>query len=140
MYILSNNTYTFEQFSNASTDMDAMLKDIKTQSHLKPGQKGTKRLLEKYGDSLLCVRYRYDEKRGVRLKTVEIIVEEKPFRPSLRYRDGDIVAVIVSFTENILRDKLKVAGGRWDPEKKVWHVLYGSIRGDTDLEERILPD
>ena len=42
--------------------------------------------------------------------------------------------------ENILRDKLKVAGGRWDPEKKVWHVLYGSIRGDTDLEERILPD
>lgn len=140
MYILSNNTYTFEQFSNASTDMDAMLKDIKTQSHLKPGQKGTKRLLEKYGDSLLCVRYRYDEKRGVRLKTVEIIVEEKPFRPSLRYRDGDIVAVIVSFTENILRDKLKVAGGRWDPEKKVWHVLYGSIRGDTELEERILPD
>jgi len=140
VYILSNNTYTFEQFSNASTDMDAMLKDIKTQSHLKPGQKGTKRLLEKYGDSLLCVRYRYDEKRGVRLKTVEIIVEEKPFRPSLRYRDGDIVAVIVSFTENILRDKLKVAGGRWDPEKKVWHVLYGSIRGDTDLEERILPD
>ena len=120
--------------------MDAMLKDIKTQSHLKPGQKGTKRLLEKYGDSLLCVRYRYDEKRGVRLKTVEIIVEEKPFRPSLRYRDGDIVAVIVSFTENILRDKLKVAGGRWDPEKKVWHVLYGSIRGDTELEERILPD
>ena len=120
--------------------MDAMLKDMKTQSHLKPGQKGTKRLFEKYGDSLLCVRYRYDEKRGVRLKTVEIIVEEKPCRPSLRYHDEDVVSVIVSFTENILRDKLKVAGGRWDPEKKVWHVLYGPIRGDTELEERILPD
>jgi len=54
--------------------MDAMLKDMKTQTHLKPGKKRTKRLLEKYGDSLLCVRYRYDEKRGIRLKTVEIIL------------------------------------------------------------------
>ena len=120
--------------------MDAMLKDMKTQSHLKPGQKGTKRLLEKYGDSLLCVRYRFDEKRGVRLKTVEIIVEETAVKASLQYRDEDVVAVIVSFSENVLRDKLKVVGGRWDPEKKVWHVLYGSIRGDTELEERILPD
>ena len=51
-----------------------------------------------------------------------------------------VVAVVVSFTENALRDKMKAAGGRWDPEKKVWHVLYGSIRGDTELEERILPD
>jgi len=120
-----------------------MLKDMKTQTHLKPGQKGTKHLVEKYGESLLCVRYRYDEKRCVRLKTVEIIVEEKPFRSSsssFQYRDEDVVAVIVSFTENALRDKLKVAGGRWDPEKKVWHVLYGSIRGDAELEERILPD
>lgn len=117
-----------------------MLKDMKTQSHLKPGQKGTKRLLEKYGDSLLCVRYRFDEKRGVRLKTVEIIVEETVVKASLRYRDEDVVAVIVSFTENTLRDKLKVAGGRWDPEKKVWHVLYRFIRGDAELEERILTD
>ena len=117
-----------------------MLRDMKTKTHLKPGQKGTKRLVEKYGDSLICVRYRYDEKRGVRLKTVEIIEEEKPFKPSLQYRNEDIVAVIVSFTENVLRDKLKATGGKWNSEKKVWHVLYGSIRGDTELEERILPD
>lgn len=119
---------------------NSLLKDMRTQTHLKPGQKGTKSLVEKYGNSLLCVRYRYDEIRGVRLKTVEIVVDEKSYKPPLRYRDEDVVAVIVSFTENVLRDKLKVAGGRWDPEKKVWHVLYGSIRGDTGLEERILPD
>ena len=117
-----------------------MLKDMKTQTHLKPGQKGTKRFVEKYGDSLLCVRYRYDEIRRVRIKTVEIIVEEKAVKPSARYRDEDIVSVIVSFTENILRDKLKTAGGRWEPEEKVWRVLYGSIRGNTELEERILKD
>jgi hypothetical protein len=33
-----------------------------TRLKLKPDQKGTKLLVEKYGDSLLCVRYRYDEK------------------------------------------------------------------------------
>jgi hypothetical protein len=73
-----------------------MLKDMKTHTHLKPGQNGTKRLVEKFGDSLLCVRYRYDESRGVRLKTVEIVVEEKAWKSSFHYRDEDIVKVILS--------------------------------------------
>ncbi len=30
---------------------------------LKPGQKGTKDLLTRFGPTLLCVRYRYDEDR-----------------------------------------------------------------------------
>lgn len=115
-----------------------MLKDMKTKTHLKPGQKGTKRLVERFGDALLCVRYRYDAIRGVRLKTVEIVVEEKIHRPSPGFRDGDIVPVIVAFTEKGLREKLKAAGGRWDPKEKLWHVAYGSIRGNTELEERIL--
>lgn len=60
-----------------------MLKDMKTRTHLKPGQKGTKRLVEQFGDKLICVRYRFDEKRQVRLKTVEIIVDERPCIPGL---------------------------------------------------------
>ena len=31
-----------------------MLKDMKAHTHLKPGQKGTRRLMEQYGDKLLC--------------------------------------------------------------------------------------
>ncbi|WP_243374876.1 hypothetical protein [Geotalea sp. SG265] len=89
-----------------------MFKDMKTQTHLKPGQKGTKRLVEQYGESLLCVRYRYDEKRGIRLKTVEIIVEEKAGKRSPRHHDEDVVPVVVAYTEKALRDKLKAAGGR----------------------------
>jgi hypothetical protein len=113
---------------------------MKTRTHLKPGQKGTKGLVERFGDSLLCVRYRYDEIRKVRLKTVEIVVEEKAWEPSSRFKDEDIVAVIVSFTENDLRDILKAAGGRWDPIEKLWRVTYGSIRGNIELEKRILKD
>lgn len=117
-----------------------MLKDMKTQTHLKPGQKGTKHLVERFGAALLCVRYRCDEGRGLRLKTVELVVEEKPWRSPLSYRDGDIVPVIVAYTEKALRDRLKAAGGKWDPQKKLWRVPYGAIRGDTELEERILKD
>jgi hypothetical protein len=31
---------------------------------------------DRYGDQLICVRYRYDEERCKRFTTVEIIVEE----------------------------------------------------------------
>jgi hypothetical protein len=55
------------------------LKEVKTHTSLKPGQKGTKRLVEQYSKALLCVHYRQDAKRGIRLKTVELIVEESRF-------------------------------------------------------------
>jgi hypothetical protein len=112
-----------------------MLKDMKTYKHLKPGQKGTLRLVEKYGDTLLCVRYRYDEKRGSRIKTVEIVVEEKP-DSFPRYKDGDIVKVCVSFEEVELREKLRSMRARWDMHLKVWFVPYRLIRG-TLLDSRI---
>jgi hypothetical protein len=37
-----------------------MLKHMEAHSHLKPGQKGTKLLVDQFGDAHLCVRYRYD--------------------------------------------------------------------------------
>ena len=43
---------------------------------MKPGERGTKKLLAKYGDGLVCVRYRYDEEKRKRYKTVELIVED----------------------------------------------------------------
>ena len=95
--------------------------------------------MEQCGDTLLCVRYRYDERRGIRLKTVEIIVEEKSCPSPAPHHDDETVKLIVAYTERALRDRLKAAGGRWDPQEKLWLVRYGSIRG-TELEERILSD
>lgn len=114
-----------------------MLRDMKTHTHLKPGEKGTRRLVAKYGEALLCVRYRYDKSRGVMLKTVEIIEEQKPWPPSHRYSDEDIVAVTVAYRERTLRDRLKTIGGVWDPLEKVWRVPYRCIRG-SELEERVV--
>ena len=115
---------------------EIMLKDMKTHCHLKPGQKGTKRLVEKFGQSLLCVRYRYDEKRGIRVKTVEIVVEEQPWQPPFRFRDEDLVPITVGYGETELREILRKARAKWDPQAKVWTAQYRLIRG-TVLESRI---
>ncbi len=114
-----------------------MLREMKAYGHLKPGQKGTQRLVEEFGAALVCVRYRYDERADDNLTTAEIIVDRRP-RLKRRYRDTDLVAVAVAYSEKGLREKLKAAGGRWDPEVKVWRVQFGAIRSDTTLVERIV--
>ena len=113
-----------------------MLKNMKSYCHLKPGQKGTKRLVTQYGDSLLCVRYRYDETSGKRYKTVEIVVEEVPWHPPFRFKDGDIAPLAIDFDETDLRERLRKMRAKWDPNEKLWLVPYRLIR-DTDLEKRI---
>lgn len=54
---------------------------MRTRLHLKPGQRGTKRLSEKYGEQLVCVRYRYDDATKKRYKTVELIVDIAEWAP-----------------------------------------------------------
>jgi len=115
-----------------------MLKQMKVHKHLKPGQNGTHRLVARYGSALLCVRYRYDAIRDMRIKTAEIIVDEKPGRAAPRLRDSDSVLVQVPFTMGALRERLKAVGARWDPGEKLWRVRYGLIRGDRELEERVV--
>jgi hypothetical protein len=116
-----------------------MLKEMKAYGHLKPGQKGTRRLASRFGDALVCVRYRYDERTGDNLTTAEIIVDRRP-RLKRRLRDMDMVTVAVSYSETELREKLKGAGGRWSSEERVWRVSFGAIRGDTTLVERIIKE
>jgi hypothetical protein len=112
---------------------------MKSYAHLKPGQNGTKKLLARFGKALLCVRYRYDAVRGVRLKTVEIVVEEKPSCPMFLLQDGDMVPIEVRYEETELREKLRRMRARWDPEQKLWMVPYRLVRG-TELEARIPED
>ena len=58
---------------------------MKVKSTLAPGTKGTKQLTEQYGDQLICVRYRYDETKQKRYKTVELIVDEQEWAPDLDF-------------------------------------------------------
>lgn len=115
-----------------------MLKDMKTHKHLKPGESGTVRLVERFGDALLCVRYRYDAIRDMRIKTAEIIVDERPGRGVPRIRESDMVYLHIPFTMQALRERLKSVGAKWDPAQKLWRVRWGLIRGDKELVERVV--
>ena len=114
-----------------------------TRLKLKPGQKGTKSLLEKYGDALVCVRYRYDEASRTRIKTVELIVDKKELTPSRKQQqkieDETLVPVRIEYGERQLGKMARSAGGKWDPKVKLWYIPYGKIKG-TELEQHILLD
>ena len=96
---------------------------MRTQVTLQPGQKGTKKLCDRYGDQLVCVRNRYNEARRGQLNTVEVRVEEMPWRPGRAARKGAwIVGVRVGVQEVPLQRQVKLAGGRWNPTRHVWEL------------------
>ena len=103
---------------------------MRAQVTLQRGQNGTKKLLVRYGDQLVCVRYRYDEARQGRLKTVELIVEETPWRPQHAASKGAMmVGVRVGLQKVSLQREVKLAGGRWNPTRRV-----GEVRRDQALK------
>ncbi len=105
---------------------------------LKPGQPGTKGLMARYGKRLICVRYRYDEQTKQRVKTVELIVDRSDWRPEAKQAgEGAVVAVRVDWHETELRRKVKAAGGRWDPKKRVWNLGREHVER-LGLESRIV--
>lgn len=56
--------------------------------------------MEKYGDALVCVRYRYDDETRTRLKTVELIVEKKELPSAGKNANKEkLVAVRISYGE-----------------------------------------
>src|SRR5713101_3216462 len=96
--------------------------------HLKPGQKGTKQLIAQYGDRLICVRYRYDAQRKKRFKTVELLVAERDWEPPRpRFAQDQIVGLRVAFADMAVRDRVKQAGGTWNPERRVWQLRYDRV-------------
>ena len=109
---------------------------METRVTLKPGSKGTKKLVTQFGERLVCVRYRYDAVAQVRYKTVELVIEQVRWTPAQRARrQGEgpgrppvLVHLRVRFHQEQLRKRVKEAGGRWLPDKKVWVVPLGVAR------------
>jgi len=74
--------------------------------HLKPGQKGTTQLLE----------------------TVELLVAERDWEPPRpRFAHDQIVGLRVAFADRAVRDRVKQAGGTWNPERRVWDLRYDRV-------------
>ena len=91
---------------------------------LKRGAQGTKCLVEKFGDHLVCVRYRYDPDKRLRYKTAEIIVSEAPW---IRKKSNTHAYVLVHWKEKDLQTRIKAAGGKWNISKNLWKLDMTNI-------------
>jgi hypothetical protein len=115
---------------------------METRLSLAPGQNGTKKLLARYGDRLICVRYRYDRARGTRHKTVELIVETVPWAPRARAprrTPNDMVGVRINYSETELRERVKNAGGIWRARQRLWEIDWKTVR-ELGLHDRVVDD
>ncbi|MBI5898499.1 MAG: hypothetical protein HZB40_04680 [Rhodocyclales bacterium] len=88
---------------------------------LAPTAAGARRLAARFGDALVCVRYREDADGGRRLTTVELVVDTRPLPP------GELL-VHVAFEEAELRTKVKEAGGTWDAKHRLWRLPRATVR------------
>jgi hypothetical protein len=115
----------------------AMSHSGKARLTLRPGDPGTKRHVEQFGKQLVAVRYRYDEAKLRRYTTVEIIVDDRPWRPEQRFSDPDrLVGLRVGYAEEAMRLCVRAAGGAWDRATKLWWIpLHAVVQ--LGFEERI---
>jgi len=105
----------------------------------KPGEPGTQKLVERYGDKLVSVRYRYDPARGKRYKTVELIIAEEDWRPPAETEPSALtqppaaertarVAVRIRYNERDLQQRVRSIGGLWDPRRKLWYAPAEAVK------------
>lgn len=112
---------------------------MKTRLTLKPGQNGTKKMLDKYGERPLAVRYRYDAARHLRIKTVELVEEELPWlEPTPTGMQAQTPFFVrIGFNEEELRNVVKAAGGIWASERKLWRLPH-AVAHAMGLARRIV--
>jgi hypothetical protein len=113
---------------------------MKIRRKLTPGEPGTKKWTQKYGDNLVCVRYRYDEKSSKKITTVEIIVNESVWQKNEQnIPKNKIMRIRVNYGELNTARLVKAAGGRWNKQAKIWELPYKEVKA-LGLEKRIVKD
>lgn len=117
----------------ATPPQDKTTRVVKT---LWPPQPGTRRLQQRYGEALVCVRYRHDATGLRRFTTVEIVVDEAPVTG--RRVDQRWFPVRIGFHEDTLRATAKTHGARWDRDAKIWHLKGAAVK-KLQLESRVRP-
>ena len=114
---------------------------FKTLLTRRAGAPGTKRLLREHGDRLVCVRYRYDDELGERLKTVELIVErlrlDRSARRGRRESGGDPVEIRLSRGEDLLRRAILLAGAKYEAGTGRWRMSRATA-ASLGLTDRII--
>ena len=102
---------------------------------LRPGESVSRRLTARFGDKLVCIRYRVDAAGGMRYTTVELIVDQAPLAgrkaraSSSAVPDRNpMVGVKIFYREDALREKAKEEGAIWRPRQKLWEMPLQTAR------------
>ncbi|MBK8946435.1 MAG: hypothetical protein IPM32_14360 [Ignavibacteriae bacterium] len=94
-------------------------------------------MVEKYGEKLLYIRYRYDSEKRVKYKTVELVEESGIYESSQSRKKAEkIVEIKIEYQEEELRTRVKEAGGKWNLDKKVWEIKFKEVK-KLGIEDRI---
>lgn len=105
---------------------------MRTRLTLRAGRPGTRKLVKEYGERLLYVRYRYDDQRRIRVKTVEVIVSERPWTPPAAASGSPdpLAYVLIRFepSDAATRTAVKRLGGYWHTPAKAWRITYAAVR------------
>lgn len=94
--------------------------------------RGALKLAKRFGDALVCVRHRTDDKGEYRYTTVELLVEKTKIEP----RTDKIVKVRIGADERQLQTVVRAAGGTWDYGARLWRIPR-RVAGILKLADRI---
>ena len=106
---------------------------LRVSKKLQPGQPGTLKLARRFGNALVCVRYRLDADAQRRYTTVELIVDQSP----MVNRTDRLVGVRVRYAEAELRQVVRDHGAIWDQRAGLWRMPL-RIATRLGLRERIV--
>ncbi len=85
---------------------------------LSPSARGALKLARRFGDTLICVRHRGDDRGEYRYTTVELVIDKIPVQP----RVERIVWLKLAPREQSKRAMIQAAGGRWDSKAGLWRL------------------
>ena len=94
---------------------------------LAPDQAGALKHARRYGDALVCVRYRHDAKRQTRYTTVELVVDEAPLAPRSN-PDHVLVCVRIAHSNSDMRSRAMALGAQWSGVTSIWIMTRKAAR------------
>lgn len=109
-----------------SSSFDKVTRVVK---RLAPHQPGALKLARRYGETLVCVRYRRDADGTTRYTTIELIVDTAPVAPKRQAprtperapARSAIVGVRIALLHTAeLRAQACALGATWDPRRNLW--------------------
>ena len=85
---------------------------------LRASQGGAIKWARRYGDSLVCVRYRHDAQEQHRYTTVELVVDDAPLARN-PYLDQPVM-IRIEPHETELHNLVRTHGAKWDGKLRLW--------------------